>query len=322
MTDYDIADHFKLELAAVRRLIKLWSARLPESAVYDAIAKAIRYDAKSWKYVERILQSQVPTQSQMESAPPDAESDGWTAYPDGRPNIRIPAADLQRYIEQQRSQSAQTEDEQGGTPWRGEGDTHRIESSDDCWVDVLATLRVMMSNGGDYRAFIADSMGRRVAPDHVVMQVRNGFVYQWIKQRCWGRSKARRRGRVRRRAMHASHAGWQQQAPAGLSTCAWHDPTRGCASCPCAPSAISFPPNAACRPLSRHLSRSEPPRSRTLCRASLHGFAPRHGSEPLSWTSTCFSPCPPGRIPPARRFGRRRFAFACAQRPLSDPGTT
>ena len=88
-TDHEIAQHFGLETAAVRRLIQDWCVKLPDSDVYDAIAKAIRYEARSWRYVERILRAQIPRQTELK---PQRV---------GRP--RFPESELERYLDKHRA---------------------------------------------------------------------------------------------------------------------------------------------------------------------------------------------------------------------------
>ena len=91
-SDSEIASHFGLETAAVRRLINDWCQKLPAPDVYDAIAKSIRYEARSWRYVERILKSQVPRQTELkpQRAP-------------GPDRPRFPDSELQRYIDHHRA---------------------------------------------------------------------------------------------------------------------------------------------------------------------------------------------------------------------------
>ena len=89
LSDTDIATHFGLETAAVRRLVNEWCEKLPSADVYDAIAKAIRYKARSWRYVERILRTQLPRQSELKpQRAPATEND----------RFRIPDVEIGRYL--------------------------------------------------------------------------------------------------------------------------------------------------------------------------------------------------------------------------------
>ena len=54
------------------------------------------------------------------------------------------------------------------------------------WRAVLGSLQVEMSNGGDYESFVADTNGRRNDSGEVVVEVRNGFVKEWIQSRMMG----------------------------------------------------------------------------------------------------------------------------------------
>ena len=96
-TDHEIAAHFGLETAAVRRLINSWCEKLPSDVVYDAIAKAVRYKARSWRYVVRILNSQIPRQTELKPQRVPSESD--IAYINGMPTLRkIPDWLLKQYL--------------------------------------------------------------------------------------------------------------------------------------------------------------------------------------------------------------------------------
>ena len=54
------------------------------------------------------------------------------------------------------------------------------------WRAVLGSLQVEMSNGGDYESFVADTKGERNDSGDVVIEVRNGFVKEWIRSRLMG----------------------------------------------------------------------------------------------------------------------------------------
>ena len=54
------------------------------------------------------------------------------------------------------------------------------------WRAVLGSLQVEMSNGGDYESFVADTKGTRSDSGDVVVEVRNGFVKEWIRSRLMG----------------------------------------------------------------------------------------------------------------------------------------
>ena len=54
------------------------------------------------------------------------------------------------------------------------------------WRAVLGSLQVEMSNGGDYESFVADTKGTRNDSGDVIVEVRNGFVKEWIRSRLMG----------------------------------------------------------------------------------------------------------------------------------------
>lgn len=54
------------------------------------------------------------------------------------------------------------------------------------WRAVLGSLQVEMSNGGDYESFVADTKGIRSESGEVIVEVRNGFVKEWIRSRLMG----------------------------------------------------------------------------------------------------------------------------------------
>lgn len=85
LTDADIARHFKKDIAIIRRLVRLWKDRgVSEHDVYDAMFRAMRYNAVSLKYVDRILEAQVPRQEELSES--------------REQRFRIPQSEVVRYL--------------------------------------------------------------------------------------------------------------------------------------------------------------------------------------------------------------------------------
>ena len=67
--------------------------------------------------------------------------------------------------------------------------TYDDEGANTEWRAVLGSLQVQMCNGGDYETYLADSRGTLDSDGVVVVEVRNGFVKEWIRSRVLGQLK-------------------------------------------------------------------------------------------------------------------------------------
>ena len=67
-------------------------------------------------------------------------------------------------------------------------DKHHEEDIDyGKWRTVLGSLQVEMSNGGDFQAYLADAVGFEDEDGTVIVEVRNGFVKEWVRSRMMGK---------------------------------------------------------------------------------------------------------------------------------------